>query len=299
MFRWMLGIEKSGTGIEKSGTGIEKSGTGIEKSGTGIEKSGTGIEKSGTGIRKGLLACSMAFIVFAGNLNAGNIDPAGSLQLVVQNNKVAVSWIIGDSVFSGIASLNGSYAHLSLTEIALTPIALGTEVAGHGTGTDVAGHGTGKEVAGHGTGTEVAGHGTGTDVAGHGTGTDVAGHGTGTDVAGHGTGTDVAGHGTGTDVAGHGTGTDVAGHGTGTDVAGHGTGTDVAGHGTGADAITITLPQGTGLAMEVSMGCGFASVSVVDLDSVQVVGFNMVPVIGDPDFCDNSFSKRPRDKFLN
>ena len=93
MSRWM--IEKDGTGIEKSGTGIEKSGTGIEKSGTGIEKSGTGIEKSGTGIRRGLLACSMAFVVFAGNLHAGNIDPAGSLQLVVQDNNIAVSWIIG------------------------------------------------------------------------------------------------------------------------------------------------------------------------------------------------------------
>ena len=80
MSRWM--IEKDGTGIEKSGTGIEKSGTGIEKSGTGIEKSGTGIEKSGTGIRRGFLACSMAAVVFAGNLHAGNIDPAGSLQLV-------------------------------------------------------------------------------------------------------------------------------------------------------------------------------------------------------------------------
>ena len=111
MFRWM---------IEKDGTGIEKSGTGIEKSGTGIEKSGTGIEKSGTGIRRGLLACSMAAVVFAGNLHAGNIDPAGSLQLVVQNNRIAVSWIIGDSVFSGIASLEGSYANLMLTEVALS-----------------------------------------------------------------------------------------------------------------------------------------------------------------------------------
>ncbi len=226
MSRWM---------IEKDGTGIEKSGTGIEKSGTGIEKSGSGIEKSGTGIRRGLLACSMAVIVFAGNLNAGNIDPAGSLQLVVQNNKIAVSWIIGDSVFSGIASLNGSYANISLTEIALTPITLGTEVAGHGTGKEVAGHGTGKEVAGHGTGTQVAGHGTGTQVAGH------------------------------------------------------GTGTQVAGHGTGADAITITFPQGTGLAMEVYMGCGFASVAVIDLDSVQVVAFDNVLVIGNPDFCNNIF----------
>jgi len=103
MSRWIIekdgtGIEKSGTGIEKSGTGIEKSGTGIEKSGTGIEKSGTGIEKSGTGIRRILLACSFAFMAFAGGVQAGNINPAGSLQLVVSNNTVAVSWIIDGSV---------------------------------------------------------------------------------------------------------------------------------------------------------------------------------------------------------
>ncbi len=108
MSRWMIekdgtGIEKSGTGIERAGTGIEKSGTGVEKAGTGIEKSGTGIEKSGTGIRRGLLACSLAAIVSVGNVNAGNVDPAGSLQVVVQNNTVAVSWIIGDSVFSGVS----------------------------------------------------------------------------------------------------------------------------------------------------------------------------------------------------
>ena len=110
MSRWMIekdgtGIEKSGTGIERAGTGIEKSGTGIEKSGTGIEKSGTGIEKSGTGIRRGLLACSLAALTCAASVNAGNVDPAGSLQLVVQNNTIAVSWIIGDSVFSGVSTL--------------------------------------------------------------------------------------------------------------------------------------------------------------------------------------------------
>ena len=157
MFRWM--IEKDGTGIEKSGTGIEKSGTGIEKSGTGIEKSGTGIEKSGTGIRRGLLACSMAAVVFAGNLHAGNIDPAGSLQLVVQNNKIAVSWIIGDSVFSGIASLEGSYANLMLTEVALSENVFDIEVTGGGTGSkiDVTGGGTGSklEVTGGGTGSKL------------------------------------------------------------------------------------------------------------------------------------------------
>ena len=117
MSRWIIekdgtGIEKSGTGIEKAGTGIEKSGTGIEKSGTGIEKSGIGIEKAGTGIRRGLLACSFAAITLASSVNAGMVNPEGSLQVVVQNNTVAVSWIIGDSIFSGISPLSGSYANL-------------------------------------------------------------------------------------------------------------------------------------------------------------------------------------------
>ena len=117
MSRWM--IEKDGTGIEKSGTGIEKSGTGIEKSGTGIEKSGTGIEKSGTGIRKGLLALSMASIAFASQASANQLQPEGNLSLVVQNDTLMVSWIIDGSIFSGVSTLNGSIANLSLTEITM------------------------------------------------------------------------------------------------------------------------------------------------------------------------------------
>ncbi|MDH3940536.1 MAG: hypothetical protein OET46_06080, partial [Xanthomonadales bacterium] len=166
MSRWM--IEKSGTGIEKAGTGIEKSGTGIEKSGTGIEKSGTGIEKSGTGIRHGLLACTLAVaFTCAGSVQAGNIDPAGSLQIVVNNNSLAVSWIIGDSVFSGVSSLDGSFASLMLTEVALSTGTFGLEVTGGGTGSNaqVTGGGTGSnaQVTGGGTGSnaQVTGGGTG------------------------------------------------------------------------------------------------------------------------------------------
>ena len=183
MSRWMIekdgtGIEKSGTGIERAGTGIEKSGTGIEKSGTGIEKSGTGIEKAGTGIRRGLLACSLAALTCAANANAANLDPAGSLQLVVQNDTIAVSWIIGDSVFSGVSSLSGSFASLMLTEIALTTPAYGVDVTGGGTGSNtmVTGGGTGSstKVTGGGTGssTQVTGGGTGSSiqVTGGGTG---------------------------------------------------------------------------------------------------------------------------------
>jgi len=77
----------------------------------------------------------------------------------------------------------------------------------------------------------------------------------------------------------------VAGAGTGAEVAGAGTGAEIAGAGTGADAITVTLPGGTGLAMEVIMGCGSASVAVLDSASVPVVLFPNVPVRGDSGFC--------------
>ena len=117
MSRWM--IEKSGTGIEKSGTGIEKSGTGIEKSGTGIEKSGTGIEKSGTGIRRVAMSFALACVVFASGIQAQTLNPAGSLQLVVDDNALAISWIIDGSIFSGVSTVNGSYARFVLTEVSL------------------------------------------------------------------------------------------------------------------------------------------------------------------------------------
>ena len=144
MSRWT--IEKSGTGIEKAGTGIEKAGTGIEKSGTGIEKSGTGIEKSGTGIRRGLFACALGAVLCTGNIQAGNVNPAGSLQIVANSNSLAVSWIIGDSVFSGVSPLDGSYASLMLTEVRLSAGSFGLEVTGGGTGsnTQVTGGGTGS-----------------------------------------------------------------------------------------------------------------------------------------------------------
>ena len=145
MSRWM--IEKSGTGIEKSGTGIEKSGTGIEKSGTGIERSGTGIEKSGTGIGRIALAAAMCALVFASGLQANTRDqqalnPAGSLQLVVERNSVAISWIVDGSVFSGVSSLDGPYANLLLTEISIANNEL--DITGGGTGgqLDITGGGT-------------------------------------------------------------------------------------------------------------------------------------------------------------
>jgi hypothetical protein len=64
----------------------------------------------------------------------------------------------------------------------------------------------------------------------------------------------------------------------------------VTGTGTGTEALRITLPNGTGMNMEVRLGCGTAGVSVIDDLSATVVEFNNVPVIGKTGFCryDNS-----------
>jgi hypothetical protein len=47
----------------------------------------------------------------------------------------------------------------------------------------------------------------------------------------------------------------------------------------------ITLPEGTGLAMEVTLRCGAATVSVLDANFAEVVSFSDVPVISGADFC--------------
>jgi hypothetical protein len=253
-------------------------------------------------------------------VQAGNIDPAGSLQIVVNNDRVAVSWIIGDSVFSGVSSLNGSYANLMLTEVALsnsssTEITGGgtgssTEITGGGTGssTEITGGGTGSstEITGGGTGssTEITGGGTGssTEITGGGTGssTKITGGGTGssTQITGGGTGssTQITGGGTGssTQITGGGTGssTQITGGGTGssTEITGGGTGSTImiTGGGTGSEAITITLPNGTGMSMEVDFGCGAAAVTIVDEYSVPVVSFSNVSVIGGSSYCNNA-----------
>jgi hypothetical protein len=301
MSRWT--IEKDGTGIEKSGTGVERSGTGIEKSGTGIERSGTGIEKSGTGIQRFVFACALAFISFASNLQAGALSPSGSLQLVVDQDTVAVSWIIDGSVFSGISPLSGSFASLQLTEIALASQPAAVDVTGGGTdsSTLVTGGGTGSSplVTGGGTGgsLQITGGGTGgkTEVTGGGTGFSVQ-------VTGGGTGSStlVTGGGTGSStlVTGGGTGSSalVTGGGTGSSVL-------VTGGGTGAEAIAITLPDGTGLAMNISLGCGSATVTVLDSNFAPVAMFNNVNVVGDTGLCGGptggSFTEPGFDYILN
>jgi hypothetical protein len=75
----------------------------------------------------------------------------------------------------------------------------------------------------------------------------------------------------------------------------------VTGNGTGTEAIAITLPNGTGMNMEVSLGCETASISIVDDQFVPVVEFKNVPVIGKMANCekfvakgfDKSFKKNP------
>lgn len=61
----------------------------------------------------------------------------------------------------------------------------------------------------------------------------------------------------------------------------------ITGGGTGSEAITITLPNGTGMSMEVSLGCGAATVTIVDEYSVPVVSFSDVSVIGGSAHCGN------------
>ena len=248
MTRWM--IEKSGSGIEKAGSGIEKAGSGIEKAGSGIEKEGSGIEKAGSGIQKHLMALALTAVTFSSSVLASDLRPEGALMVATDQGTVTVSWAIEGSVFAGVASLNGTYSQVDLMEIGLAPVNDNLTVAGSGTGKEVAGSGTGIEVAGSGTGIEVAGSGTGTEIAGFGTGTEVAGSGTGRESE-----------------------------------SADGSTILVAGSGTGSEAIAITLPRGTGMHMEITMGCSSATVSVLDSNSSVVTTFNDVPVIGNTGLC--------------
>ena len=270
MSRWL--IEKSGTGIEKSGTGIEKSGTGIEKSGTGIEKSGTGIEKSGTGIRKGFLACSLAALTFAANLNAAT-NPKGVMTIVVENGSVTASWILGGSAFIGGGELNGASTYFSLMEFSRSAGVVNSDSRSKGNSRlDIAGGGTGEDIAGGGTGEDIAGGGTGEDIAGGGTGDDIAGGGTGDDIAGGGTGDYIAGGGTGDDAAGANT-------------------ILIAGGGTGDDAYAITLPDGVQMQMEVSLGCATATIYVLDSAGYEITSFENIRYKGTrPEGCSVSGS---------
>jgi hypothetical protein len=117
-------------------------------------------------------------------------------------------------------------------------------------------------------------------------------------VTGGGTGSSalVTGGGTGSNalVTGGGTGSSalVTGGGTGSNalVTGGGTGATilVTGGGTGTEAITVTLPGGTGMSMEVVVGCNTASITVLDSYFVPVVQFPNVQLIGDAGFCNGN-----------
>ena len=90
----------------------------------------------------------------------------------------------------------------------------------------------------------------------------------------------------GTEIAGGGTGIEIAGGGTGIEIAGGGTGIEIAGGGTGVESVFLTLPAGTGLAMELVLGCDTATVSVLDsTDYSEVVTFNNISVVGDTGLC--------------
>jgi hypothetical protein len=49
--------------------------------------------------------------------------------------------------------------------------------------------------------------------------------------------------------------------------------------------IAVTLPDGTGMSMEVSVGCGSASVSIIDSHYSPVVVFDNVSIVGGVGFC--------------
>jgi hypothetical protein len=98
----------------------------------------------------------------------------------------------------------------------------------------------------------------------------------------------------------------VTGNGTGasTLVTGNGTGAtiQVTGNGTGAEAVNITLPNGTGMSMEISLGCHSADVTIVDDNFAPVVTFQGVAVLGNTGLCeagyfDSAFVANPGQDF--
>jgi len=239
--------------IEKSGTGIEKSGTGIEKSGTGIEKSGTGIEKSGTGIEKSGTGIRKSLLALS-MVSIAFASQVSANQIQPEGNLSLVvqnDTLMVSWIIDGSVFSGVSTLSGSATNLSLTELKL----AQPDPFTEVTGGGTGIEVTGGGTGIEVTGGGTGIEVTGGGTGIEVTGGGTGIEVTGGGTGIEVTGGGTGT------------------------------------ERLAITLPSGTGLEMEIILGCQTATVAVLDSNFTEVVSFNNVRVMGDTGLCDSTSSR--------
>jgi hypothetical protein len=77
-------------------------------------------------------------------------------------------------------------------------------------------------------------------------------------------------------------------------VTGGGTGSSilVTGDVTGIEAVSITLPSGTGLGMEISLGCNSANVTIMDANNVSVARFENVNVIGNTGLCSGGFEGR-------
>ena len=236
--------------IEKNGTGIEKSGTGIEKSGTGIEKSGTGIEKSGTGIEKSGTGIRKGFLTC-------------SLAALAFTTQISAAEIRPEG-FMQIAVDQGQVSVMWNID--------GSTFVGKGSQTGTFTQVSLFEISINGTSQKV-------EIAGGGTGSKA-------EIAGGGTGIQIAGGGTGIDIAGGGTGIQIAGGGTGIDIAGGGTGIQIAGGGTGGESVFITLPNGTGLELEILLGCNSATVAVLDSsDYSEVVSFDNIKVMGDTGLC--------------
>ena len=94
------------------------------------------------------------------------------------------------------------------------------------------------------------------------------------------------------EIAGGGTGIEIAGGGTGIEIAGGGTGIEIAGGGTGIESIFLTLPTGTGLEMEIVLGCKTATVSVLDSATYsEVVTFNNINVVGETGLCQSGANR--------
>jgi len=90
---------------------------------------------------------SLTAIALSSQVYADNLRPEGTLSIVAQNDSLLVSWIIDGSVFSGIASLNGTTNNVSLTEISLASQDQFLNTTGGGTGSNISttGGGTGSK----------------------------------------------------------------------------------------------------------------------------------------------------------
>ena len=221
----------------------------IEKSGTGIEKNGTGIEKSGTGIEKSGTGIEKSGTGIRKGLLACSL---AALAFTTQINAAEIK----PEGYMQIAVDQGQVSVMWNID--------GSTFVGKGSQTGSFTQVSLFEISINQPSRAV-------------------------EIAGGGTGIEIAGGGTGIEIAGGGTGIEIAGGGTGIEIAGGGTGIEIAGGGTGIDSVFITLPNGTGLELELLLGCDTATVSVLDSqDYSEVVSFDNIKVMGDTGLCQTS-----------